>query len=459
MDSGIVHGRDLCSGCSDYGKDYMSQKNKERIIGVLLLLCVIGVCAIGVVRGQRTNDSRKAPQVVRCTPSAASVGTVLDLEGYRLGVPNSDKTRVHFVQGGADYLATLSGGEGENVNDEQGEIEHLDVNVPGGLISGLCQITVEVDGQQSAPITIEIIQWKPPEITAISPLRAQPGDEVSFEGSGFHITDDFVLIDAQGRKHQFEPGHAARYSDQTLPTDLPEGEATLYIVNRENPSDPPSRSFKLHVSRGPIPLEIWPSELMSVAPGQWLDLVVTSLKPLEGAERAEVAFQQYGQIIISPIVDHANPRVQVPSRLKPGEVILLTRIWRDNKASSWSRPEKYQLTKQPVAPSVQVIKIGSLDKPTHIYLIEGPDRPQRFEIKPGEAMILQGTFPVASVDQLQVILDHFGSTLTLKPIALASPGMMKIVLPDDLRSGDWQISVISPDDGVSAKLPIAMHIE
>jgi hypothetical protein len=171
----------------------MSQKSKKRTVGVFLLLCVIGVCAIGVVRGQRTNDSRKSPQVVRCTPSAASVDTVLDLEGYRLGVLNFDKARVHFVQGGADYLVTLIEGDGENVNDEQGEIEHLGVDVPKGLISGLCQIIVEVDGLQSAPITIEIIQWKSPEITALFPLWVQPGDYVSLEGSGFHITDDFVL--------------------------------------------------------------------------------------------------------------------------------------------------------------------------------------------------------------------------------------------------------------------------
>jgi hypothetical protein len=139
----------------------------------------------------------------------------------------------------------------------------------------------------------------------------------------------------------------------------------------------------------------------------------------------------------------------VSSYLKPVQIKILCSQHR----------KKYELTKQPVAPSVQVIKIGSLDKPTHVYLIEGPDRPQRFEINPGEAMILQGTFPMASVDQLQVILEHFGSALTLKPIALASPGMMKIVLPDDLQSGDWHISVLSPDDGVSTKLPIAMHIE
>src|SRR5262249_31125511 len=238
--------------------------------------------------------------------------------------------------------------------------------------------------------------------TTIYPPWVQPGDDVTFEGSGFHITDDIVLIDARGRKHQFEPDHAAKYSGQKIPDDLPEGEATLYIVHRGNPGDPPSRSFKLQVSPGPIPLEIWPSELIPVAPGQWLDLLVTTLKPLEGAERAEVAFQQSGQLIISPVVYHTSPRVHVPRRLRPGEVTLLTRTWQGGKASSWSEPVLYQLTKQPVAPSVEVIEIESPNKSTYVYLADGPDRPQKFKIRPGGAMKLQGTFPVASVDRLQV---------------------------------------------------------
>jgi hypothetical protein len=432
----------------------MSQKGKERIVVFFLLLC-----AIGFVRGQDNKDSSEAPQITRCTPGSASVGTVLDIEGYRLGALSLEKVRAHFIQGKSDYIATLCGSEGENVNDEQGQLQHLEANVPEGLILGLCQVIVEVDGRRSVPITIEITPWKPPEITAISPPWAQPGEHVSFDGSGFHITDDIVLIDARGRKHQFEPGGAATYSGQKIPDDLPEGEATLYIVNRDNPGDPPSRSFKLQVSHGPVPLDIWPAELMPVAPGQWLDLIVTTLKPLERAERAEVAFQQSGQLIISPVVNHASPRVQVPRRLRSGEVTLLTRTWQGSKASSWSEPVLYQLTRQPVTSSVEVIEIESPDKSTYVYLGDGPDRPQKFKIRPGGAMKLQGTFPVASVDRLQVILERFGRTLTLKPIALESPGIMKIVLPDDLPPGDWQISVLSLDDDVTARLPIAMHIE
>src|SRR5262245_12260881 len=145
----------------------MPQWIGESVVGMFLLICVIGVCAIGAALEQNTSNSNKAPQLIRCTPNAASVGTVLDLEGYHLGALSLDKVRVHFIQGQSDYIATLCGSELENVNDKQGALQHLEPTVPRGLTLGLCQVTVEVEGRHSVPITIEITQWKPPEITAI----------------------------------------------------------------------------------------------------------------------------------------------------------------------------------------------------------------------------------------------------------------------------------------------------
>jgi len=217
-----------------------------------------------IVMGQDVGDSRKAPEVTRCVPDTASVGTVLDLQGYRLGAVGnySDRVKVHFVQGKVSRVATLGGSQGFT-NDAQYGLQHLDVNVPEGLALGPCQVTVEVDGQQSAPIEIEITTWRPPEITSISPPWARPGEHISLEGSGFHVSDDIVLTDAQGRRHQFEPGHAARDSGKTLPADLAEGEATLWIVNRHNPDDQPSRSITLQISCGPNTcrrFEFWADE-------------------------------------------------------------------------------------------------------------------------------------------------------------------------------------------------------
>jgi len=417
------------------------------------------LCAPLIVMGQDVGDSRKAPEVIRCVPDMASVGTVLDLQGYRLGAIGNyaDRTKIHFVQGNVRRLATRVGSQGFT-NDAQNGFQHLDVNVPEGLALGPCQVTVEVDGQQSAPLEIEITTWRPPEITSISPPWAQPGQHILLEGSGFHVSDDIMLIDAQGRRHQFEPGHAASYSGETLPADLAEGEATLWIVNRHNPDDQQSRSITLQVSCGPIPLEIWPDLLMPVAPGQWLNLVVTTFKPLEGAERAEVAFQQNSQII-SPIVDYESPRVEVPRNLSPGKVSLMTRTWRNGKSSPWSPAVSYQLLAQPAAPQIELIEIGIPDNASFIFLYEGPDRPQNFTIEPGKTMVWRGKFPVASVERMRVIIEGYGTAWTITPVAGSNSGQMKIELPQDIPQGDWQLIVRDLDYGTSNKLPITMRIE
>ena len=46
------------------------------------------------------------------------------------------------------------------------------------------------------------------------------------------------------------------------------------------------------IHHGPTPLEIYSDWLYSVAPGQWLDLVMGSDDPLKNAERVEVSFEQ-----------------------------------------------------------------------------------------------------------------------------------------------------------------------
>jgi hypothetical protein len=266
------------------------------------------------------------------------------------------------------------------------------------------------------------------------------------------------LIDAEGRRHQFEPGHSARHSGPKLPADLAEGEATLWIINRHKPDDQPSNSITLQISRGPTPLEIWPEMLMPVAPGQWLNLVVTTFKPLEGAERAEVAFQQ-NQQIISPIVDYECPRVEVPRNLSPGQVSLQTRTWRNGKSSHWSPAVYYQLLAQPAAPLIEVIEIGSPENASFIFLYEGPDRPQNFTIEPGKTMVWRGKFPVASVERLRVIIEGYGGAWTITPVAASNSGQMKIELPQDIPKGDWQLIVRDLDYGTSNKLPITMRIE
>jgi hypothetical protein len=92
-----------------------------------------------------------------------------------------------------------------------------------------------------------------------------------------------------------------------------------------------------------------------------------------------------------------------------------------------------------------------------VYL--GPDTAKELTVYPGERLILQGTFPVASVDDLEVILQSDGrAPKVLQPIEVASPRGAKITLPDDLEGGDWSIDVLNMTDRVSVRLPIKLRV-
>lgn len=430
---------------------------REIIVGLAFLLL-----SFGEALGQGIGAGRKAPEIKSFTPAAPSAGTVLDIQGFRLGAYDHGpgEIKVHFVQGGVHQITSPTGSAYE-VNNLQTAFEHIDVSMPEGLTQGSCQVIVEVNGLSSDPATIEINEWKPPEITSFHPPFAQPGEYITFEGTGFHASDVIVLIDAQGNKHCLERSHGpmARVFGSKLPPDIPDGEATLWIAKGQSPADQPTIAFKLLVSRGPVPVDIRADFLMQVAPGQWIDLEVTSFKPLEGADRAEVAFKQGQRVIIVPIVDHENPRVRAPAELLPGAVYLQSRTWLDEKVSFWSEPALYHLLSKPAPPSLYSIQIGQPERPTYIYLDDGPDRPKTFTVKPGDSVILNGMFAVASVEKLQVIIEGNGSRWPVAPIALSNPMSMKFEAPQLIQKGDWQLTVRNSEDDTYTRLPIAMRVE
>src|SRR5262245_50909392 len=71
------------------------------------------------------SDGRKAPEIKGITPAAPSAGTVLDIQGFRLGVTDHglSKIKVHFVQGGAHHITSPSAGSSAT-NNLQSAIEH-----------------------------------------------------------------------------------------------------------------------------------------------------------------------------------------------------------------------------------------------------------------------------------------------------------------------------------------------
>jgi len=92
-----------------------------------------------------------------------------------------------------------------------------------------------------------------------------------------------LLTDGQGEAHHFEGGHTSDADTLafTLPKDLPAGEATIRVIERRSGGNLSSNSLSLMIVHGPTPLYLHSDWLMSVAPGQWLDLVVGSTEPAQ----------------------------------------------------------------------------------------------------------------------------------------------------------------------------------
>lgn len=326
-----------------------------------LMLCVMLLCSSAPVHSQHPGSSpREAPQLTRITPEAAAPSTRIKLEGFRLGANLDEGVRVIFVQGTAEYSAPAQGGGFENADLERGP-QALGVVVPDDLQPGSSGVIVEVEGRRSASLALKInVAATPPVLSGFRPLLPQPGETIWIDGTGFSESDDFELIDASGKTHHVGNGQGTSDADVaafTLPSDLPGGETTLRAIEHRSGSSQVSNTLSFSVVSGPAPLDVWSDWLMPVAPGQWLDLVVTSEMPIKDAKRVEVAFRQKNQLLILPMEDPKKLRVQVPSALFPGSVEIQTRTWVAGEASAWSSPIDFRLLDKPAASKVHSLEI------------------------------------------------------------------------------------------------------
>jgi len=476
---------------------------------------------------------REVPQLTRITPDAAAASTRIKIEGLRLGANLDEGVRVIFVQGSAEYSTGFSGSENDT-DLEHGE-QALNVAVPEELQTGSCSVIVEVSGQRSAPLPLKIkAPATPPVLSGLRPLLPQPGETIWVDGTGFSESDDFELSDSLGKAHHIINGHGTSDADCaafTLPEDFPAGETTLRAIEHRSGSSQFSNTLSFRVVRGPAPLDVWGDELMPVAPGQWLDLVVTSEMPSKDAERVEVSFRQENQVLLAPLEDSRKLRVQVPSALNPGHVEIQTRTWAAGEASPWSAPVNFSLLEKPVASKVGNLEIrpvrveAGFKQADHIVAISsvadadyprvrvptdklspglvgvetrvwrggqpsawlskgygfnwpskflpdgtmgevpfmegiyiGHGSPGELVVYPGEGLILGGTFPVASAEKLRVTLECAGHpAITLNPITLPNPRSVRINLPEDLASGDWDVTV--SNDNAAVKLATRLRIK
>jgi hypothetical protein len=171
--------------------------------------------------------------------------------------------------------------------------------------------------------------------------------------------------------------------------------------------------------------------------------------------RAEAAFKENDKIVaIVPVTESDYPKVRVPTdKLSAGLVTVMTRVWRGGEPSPWlfkntgfDWPTKF-------LPDGTMGEVPFMER---IYF--GPDTAKELTVYPGEKLILQGTFPVESVDDLEVSLHSHGrDPIVLKLIGVTNPRGAKVTLPDDLEGDDWSINVLNMTDRASVTLPITLR--
>ena len=174
--------------------------------------------------------------------------------------------------------------------------------------------------------------------------------------------------------------------------------------------------------------------------------------------RAEAGFKQGDQILSIVTVDELDyPRVRVPieilsQTLSRGLVQIITRVWRGGQPSDWLAG--YGGFQWPT--TFVDGKSGTLRFGDRIDI--GPDTLNPVLVYRGESLLLQGTFPVESVDKLQVSLEAVGHVPVLSnPTKVGNSREVKIHLPHDLEDGEWQLTISNPDDGATLRLPVRLR--
>lgn len=416
------------------------------------------LCGLSVTIQSQSGVSQQQglpPEVISCTPNIASVDSVLELTGYRLVVDDPNDEKIFFIQGGKSYKS-WSGGSTSVTNDSQGGQQELDVNVPEGVKPGPCQIIIEVRGRRSEPVMVEIVDWTPPILNHPSLERAMPGDTVWVFGTNFHVNDEIELTDANGKTRRFESGASADSIAFQIKDDTPDGPLTVRVGNKHYSNGQYSLPLTITITRAPLPLELWTDMMRSVAAGQWVDLTVTTLKPIEHGERIEIAFRQGDRPPVISAVTGPDLHVRIPPELKPGDVQLQTRTVREGVASDWSKVETYQISEERVTPFVDAIEING---ERSINLWPGPDKPESFKASAGARLVLHGQYTVGDVGALAVRLDGSGGQVVLTTAKEEKDSRrIKVELPQDLPSGDWHLTVINPEDKTETTVPVVMHI-
>jgi hypothetical protein len=398
------------------------------------------------------------PVVNDWEPKTGSIYSVIELRGFRLDLSSDtpETFRVLFVQNGVELLTRSKGGTGIT-NDEFNGAQTLEVIVPEEATLGVGQIVIDRNGRRSVPATVTITEWKIPILKELIPVSGPPGTIVCVECDGFHIDDEIDIRGALGNQLRIGGGGSSSCTAFGVPQDAAEGVLTVRLKNNNQGKGQFTAPLTFTVTNDPLPLELMPGDMKSVAPGQWLDVQSSNNVVLKHSERTEVAFQQAGRTIIVALPKPFRPHVEVPGALSPGEVQLQVRTWRHGRPSPWSEPATISLAEKPVAPVVNAIRT---EKGSWAHLWPGPDRPHTFRVNPGDEVVMNGLWPVADASKLRFSLMRAGDVIDLNAAELNEKAEwfsdVRVRLPESLSIGEWRLIVSSETDGSLDEVPLVI---
>ena len=437
---------------------------------ILILCAALGVLAVNV-QGQAkildppkpettsdTNRKNAGPVVESWSPKTGSIDSRIYLSGYRLYPGGGNTTKAFFIQNGVELPVPNAGGS-SIINNLVNGPQSVWVIVPEFAVPGQAQIVLECDGRRSTPATITITEWKLPIIQSVIPTRGPPGTIVKIESEGFHLSDEFEITDDKGKPFRLTPGDSASEVGFRIPEDAAEGVVNVRIGNHKYGKGQFTEPVTFTITNEPLPVEL-NSDMISVAPGQWLDLQISTEGPLKRSELTEVAFKQAGRTIIVATPKPFRPHVEVPSALSAGEVQLQLRTWRGGRSSQWSEPADFELADKPTAPLIDSIRI--VNGSWAALLPPGPERATSFTVSPGDQVVLHGRWPVADASKLKVSLLRAGGQITISATEMDEKatwfGEVQLRLPESLAVGDWRMIVSSAADGTQNELPIVIRV-
>jgi HEAT repeat protein len=396
----------------------------------------------------------RPPAVTEIDPAVTTPKAILKVSGYAFGT--YDLRRVLFRRAGVERAGVINGGFGPGFGPETDPdtyLQTIGVEVPADLTAGRWTFEIVVNGRESAPVFVDIVENADVELTGISPPRPHPSQMVFLHSRTptARLGDHVQLIDARGRQWRLGAGVQFAGIVLALPDEVADGEASIRIGRDEHGVENLSEPLTFVVTSGPLPLTTSVVTYMKpVAPGQWTDLSEDWETEFEisHADRVDVEFRQGDFSAISRATGPDGVHVRVPSRLKPGPVALQTRTWIDRTASEWSAAAVFAVVERKVTPTIDYILDGQFRN--YAWWADDPLAPPVINARPGDAFELHGHFPVANAGDLRVQLRGPRGTV-VDLVRTDVERAVRVQLPPRLSSGDWRLVVGTKDRSIPAQ--------